>query len=148
MQISGRLAEPKRGCNYGGQGECNFLSQFGSQILTSNIRCWNFVNLSPSFSVYWCPGDGFDALPRDHPRPDFQSIQYLSRKPPVSQRPILDNSLDNSQGPWTVGHRPGLLEHLPTQTWIAFRGWGVNWSQGCCALDLGCRVGGGSEPFY
>lgn len=39
--------------------------------------------------------------------------------------------------------RPGLLEHLPTQTWIAFRGWGVNWSQGCCALDLGCGIGGG-----
>ena len=60
--------------------------------------------------IEWCPGDGFDALPRDHPRPDFQSIQYLSRQPPVSQRPILDNSLDNSQGPWTVDHGPGLLE--------------------------------------
>ena len=28
--------------------------------------------------IEWCPGDGFDALPRDHPRPDFQSVQYLS----------------------------------------------------------------------
>jgi len=50
----------------------------------------------------WCPLRGFDALPRDHPRPDFQSIQYLSWSAPVSQRPILDNSLDNSPGPRIV----------------------------------------------
>ena len=75
------------------------------------------------FTIKWCPGDGFDALPRDHPRPDFQSIQYLSRQLPVSQRPILDNSLDNSHGPWTVDHGPGLLEPFVSQNWMSVRGW-------------------------
>ena len=66
-----------------------------------------------------CPGAEFDALPRDQSRPDFQSIQYLSWSASASQRPILDNSLDNSQGPWTVDHGPGLLEPFFGQIWIS-----------------------------
>ena len=82
--------------------------------------------LSPSSFAYWCPGDGFDALPRDHPRPDFQSIQYLSRSASDSQRPILDNSLDNSLGPRSEGQGPGTKVRGPRTLsrglWAEFRG--------------------------
>ena len=62
-------------------------------------RCLKIRTLNHGSWEEWCWWRGFDALLRDHPRPDFQSIQYLSRQPPVSQRPILDNSLDNSPRP-------------------------------------------------
>jgi len=73
----------------------------------------------------WYPGDGFDALLRGHLRPDFQSIQYLSRSAPVSQRPILDNSLDNSLGPWSEDQGPSTKvlgpRTLSRGSWTAFR---------------------------
>ena len=56
---------------------------------------------------------------------------------------ILANSLAYSQGPWTLDHGPGLLEHLPTQIWMSVRGWGRITGLGSCALDLGCGIGGG-----
>ena len=74
----------------------------------------------------WCPLRGFDALLRGHLRPDFQSIQYLSRSAPVSQRPILDNSLDNSLGPWSEGQGPSTKvcgpRTLSRGLWTEFRG--------------------------
>ena len=73
----------------------------------------------------------------------FNLFSILADQPPVSQRPILDNSLDNSQGPWTVDHGSGLLEHLPTQIWMSVWGWGWMTGLGSCASDLGSGIGGG-----
>ena len=72
----------------------------------------------------WCQVDEFDTLPRDDPTPTFQSIQYLSWSVPLSQRPILDNSLDNSPEPWTLvrGSRDKQKSFTVYRPWDAQRG--------------------------
>jgi hypothetical protein len=50
----------------------------GSCTVDRQPRCLKIRNLNHGSLGKWCPGAEFDALPRDHPRPDFQSIQYLS----------------------------------------------------------------------
>ena len=63
---------------------------------------------------------------------------------------ILDDSLANSQGPWTVDHGPGLLRLFVSQIWIAVRGCEWILGVGSCALDLGSGIvggGRGSNPF-
>jgi len=94
-------------------GETHFYANIrGSCTVDRQPRRLKIRNLNHEPQNLWCPGAEFDALPRDHSRPDFQSIQYLSRSAPVSQRPILDNSLDNSFGPRSADLEPWILDRV------------------------------------
>jgi hypothetical protein len=57
----------------------------------------------------------------------FNLFSILADNRLLANAQILDNSLDNSQGPWTVGHGPGLLEPFLTQIWMSVRGGGKYW---------------------